>query len=161
MKSVTQIRRDRLADLVTECGSAANLARRVGKDRRQISAWLNYKDMRDSTAREIEHACLKPLGWLDNETDRSQTASPQPGLPSQSARTSRSKMADAIELLRHLADLRGVPGLVSDPEAISIAYDFLMEFDTPIDGSNVLDITKQLAAALRGEGDEGERSSAA
>lgn len=69
MKPIAEIRRARLEQLIREDfgGRAQALADKTGKDRRQISAWRKYKDMRDDTAREIEAACLKPLGWLDNE----------------------------------------------------------------------------------------------
>lgn len=165
MKPVSQIRRERLAQLIDEdfAGNGAALARRTEKDRKQISAWLKYKDMRDSTAREIEAACLKPSGWLDHEANAALTEPVQSEPGSHSVRTDRRKMADAIRLLRELAELQGVPELVSNPDAISLAYDFLVEFDTPLTESNVLDMTKRLAAKLRGNANAAppERSSAA
>lgn len=161
MKPLDQVRRDRLADLVTEYGSAANLARRIHRDRRQVSHWLTgFRNLSHTTAREIEAACLKPSGWLDHEHGPSVNATGESGTSSQPVRTDRAKMSDAIRLLRELAELQGVPELVADPIAISIAYDFLVEFDTPLTESNVLDITKRLAARIRGE-DAAKRSSAA
>jgi hypothetical protein len=160
MKPVAQIRRERLAQLIEEDfeGNGAALARHTSKDRKQISAWLNYKNMRDVTAREIEEACLKPLGWLDHEND---DFTP-PERVSHSKRTDRQKMSDAIVILRELAELQGIPELVSDPIALSVAYDFVVEFDTPLTESNVLDMTKKLAARIRGETNvTPERSSAA
>lgn len=164
MKPVAQIRRERLAQLIRDDfkGNASALASHVDKDRRQISAWMKYKDMRDSTAREIEAACLKPLGWLDHENESGLKNQEQAGTGSQTVRTDRQKMADAIRLLQDLAELQGVPELVTDPTAISVAYDFLVEFDTPLSENNVLDITKRLAAKIRGESSaKPERSSAA
>lgn len=153
MKPVSQIRRERLAQLIAEDfgGNGAALARHADKDRKQVSAWLNYKEMRDTTAREIEAACMKPLGWLDHEqgTEFSQSDQRQPA--SHFARTDREKMRDAIDLLRILAEIQGVPELAFDPVSISVAYDFLVEFDTPLTESNVLDMAKKLAAKIRGE----------
>jgi hypothetical protein len=168
MKPVALIRRENLRRLIDQefDGKGAALAERMGRDRRngtkQVSAWLNHKEMRDSTAREIELACLKPSGWLDHEANANLTLAAQAGPESHSVRTDRQKMADAIRLLKELAELQGVPDLVSDPDAISLAYDFLVAFETPLTESNVLDMTKRLAAKIRGEKDATtERSSAA
>ena len=104
---------------------------------------------------------MKPSGWLDHEGEESVKAAEQPSVGSQFQRTDRHKMSDAIRLLQELAELQGVPDLVFDPVAISIAYDFLVEFDTPITESNVLDITKRLAAAIRGNGNAKNETSTA
>lgn len=69
---------------------------------------------------------------------------------SQPARSDWHKMRDAQELLRLLGELRGVPALEHDPKALTIAYEFLLEFDTPIDAVNELAVAKKLAVALRG-----------
>jgi hypothetical protein len=162
MKPVANIRRDRLAALVRENGKAVDVAKRANKDPRQISAWLKgIKKISDPSARELERACLKPSGWLDHEGEDSATTADQPSQSSQYGRTDRQKMSDAIRLLQELAELQGVPDLVFDPVAISVAYDFLVEFGTPITEGNVLDITKRLAAKIRGERDANETSSAA
>lgn len=169
MKPVAQIRRENLRRLIDEefNGNGAALAERIGRDRRngtkQVSAWLHHKAMRDETARQIEAACMKPSGWLDTPNEGDMEISRQPVNLSQQGRTDRQKMSDAVRLLQELAELQGIPGLVVNPTAISIAYDFLMEFDTPILESNVLDITKRLAAILRGEANAGpqERSKTA
>lgn len=135
-------------------GNASKFGLRVGKDRRQVSAWMTgRKSIADHTAREIEVACGKPRGWLDREhAGSSQLVHQDSRMESQSQRTDPDKMRDAMTLLRHLADLRDVPELVHDPVALAIALDFVVEFDTPLTNDNVLDITKRLAAKLRGDG---------
>jgi hypothetical protein len=164
MQTASQIRRTRLAQLITQFGKAADLARHADKDPRQVSAWATgTKKISDATARELEAACGKPVGWMDSESDsRSPSLHAENPTQSQLPRTDRSKMRDAMALLKHLGDLTGVPSLATDPDAIAIAFDFLVEFDTPLDESNVLDLTKRLAAKLRGElNGEPERSKTA
>lgn len=168
MRPISEIRRARLGDLVAEYGGASRLATHIERDRRQISAWLaspekaGHKDMSTTTARYIERRCLKPSGWLDHEADASVKAEVGSQPLSQSLRTDRQKMRDAMRLLAELAELQGVPALAHDPDAVSIAYDFLVEFDTPLTENKVLDMTKRLAAKIRGETDAtGERSKTA
>lgn len=162
MRPLTDIRRDNLRQLIVEFGGdpggQANLARHVDKDRRQISAWAadpskpGAKNLSTRVAREIELACGKPPYWMDyDNTESPLTAGVNSPITSQPRRTDRVKMRDAMTLLSHLADLQGAPELVHDPDAIAIAYDFLVEFDTPLGESNVLDITKRIAEKIRGE----------
>lgn len=162
MRDLTEIRRENLRQLIAELGGPhkgqAELARRTGKDRRQVSAWAKdparpgAKNMKSSTAREIEKDCGKPAYWLDHDAaEQSQNLHRESPITSHPQRTDRLKMRDAMEVLKHLAELHGAPELVNDPDAIAIAYDFLVEFDTPLADSNVLDITKRIAEKLRGE----------
>lgn len=74
MKTVDETRRARLADLVREFGTAANLADTIGCSPAQLSQWLNAskesktgkpRGMRKETARLIERKCGRPVGWLD------------------------------------------------------------------------------------------------
>lgn len=75
------------------------------------------------------------------------------GSVSQPARNDWQKMRDAQELLRHLGEIRGVPALEHNPKALTIAYEFLLEYNTPLDAANALDLTKRLNDKLKGEGD--------
>jgi hypothetical protein len=157
---VSDIRRDRLRQLAEEAGGQSALAQRIDKDRRQVSAWLTdpakpgAKGMSDETARHIEARCLKPSGWLDHSSDENGVKfGLESGSGSQPVRTDPARMADAIYFLEVLAELQGVPGLVRDPVALCIAYDFLEECDQPTEPGNVLDITKRLAAKIRGNND--------
>lgn len=164
MKPVSQIRRDRLAQLIREDfdGLATKLAIHTDKDRRQISAWQRHKHMRDGTAREIEAACGKPAGWLDHESEEIVKPPEQMRPASQSERINRAKMRDATYLVGVLGELQNVPEAKLDPDSISIAYEFLVEFNNPLTESNVLDMAKRLAARIRGEHiAQSERSSAA
>lgn len=159
MRDIAEIRRENLNHLIRECpGGQAGLARMADKDRRQISAWAKApgtpgaKNLSSPVARHLERVCGKPPFWLDHDaTEPSPNLHGESPITSHPQRTDRTKMRDAMELLKHLADLQGAPELVHDPDAIAIAYDFLVEFDTPLAESNVLDITKRIAEKLRGE----------
>lgn len=158
MRPLSEIRRSRLSELSAEYGGQSKLAAHIDKDRRQISAWLadpgkpGAKSMSNTTAREIERLCVKPSGWLDHEQGEAPVNIQDNLIPSsRRVRMDRARIHDAIALLTELAELQGVPALSSDPEAIAIAYDFLAEFDSPVESSNILDMTKRLAAKLRGE----------
>ncbi|WP_304671260.1 S24 family peptidase [Neisseria bergeri] len=73
MKSIEEIRRERLNMLVLEYGSQAELARKIDKSPTQIWQWINGtpsvtgtpRSLRNTTAREIEKRVNKPTGWLD------------------------------------------------------------------------------------------------
>jgi hypothetical protein len=72
--------------------------------------------MSASTARWLEQQCGKPNGWLEHGGDSS---------PSET--TDRFKMRTAVGLLRELASLKLSPSdLAQDPDAIAIAYNFLV-----------------------------------
>ena len=76
MKTVEEIRLDRLRDLVAEAGSIANLNRAAKRNERDatISQILNRwagksgkpKELGSDMARELERAMDKPRGWMDN-----------------------------------------------------------------------------------------------
>lgn len=72
--TIDQIYRDNLRALIKEHGTQEALSTVIGKSPAQISQWLNgLKDsktgkprsMARATAREIERACGKPEGWMD------------------------------------------------------------------------------------------------
>lgn len=78
MQVIEEIRRARLKKLVDEAGSQQKLSERIGKAPAQISQWMNAsKDsktkkpraMSGAIAREIEDACGKPSGWMDQPVD--------------------------------------------------------------------------------------------
>ena len=49
-------------------GKGAPLGLPLGKDRRQMSAWLSGRiGISDDTAREFEDHYMKPSGWLDTD----------------------------------------------------------------------------------------------
>jgi len=77
MRTVEEIRLERLRDLVKEAGSIANLNRKANRNERDatISQILNRwagksgkpKELGSDMARELEAAMDKPRGWMDNE----------------------------------------------------------------------------------------------
>ena len=103
MKPLAQIRRARLEQMIREDfkGRAQALADKIGKDRRQISAWRRYKGMHDETAREIEAAALKPSGWLDHEHEPLPKAPMRERQESQFQRLNPEILHEALVLLVH------------------------------------------------------------
>lgn len=71
MKPVSQIRRERLAQLILEVGTQVAIGDAIGKNKNQIYQWLlpdgekGARNMSDASARRIETAFNKPTGWLD------------------------------------------------------------------------------------------------
>lgn len=79
MQTIDDIRRERLLQLIAEKGTQAALARVIGKSPAQISQWVNRSPdsktgkprvMDSATAREIESACGKVVGWMDQPTQQ-------------------------------------------------------------------------------------------
>ncbi|THF55942.1 helix-turn-helix domain-containing protein [Pseudothauera rhizosphaerae] len=78
MKLIDDIRAENLARLAGEHGSVKNLAEHLRKSESQVSQWINRstnsgtgkpRTMRSTTARAIEEACGKEVGWLDRDQD--------------------------------------------------------------------------------------------
>lgn len=70
-----EIRRAKLAELISDAGSVAAVARALGVSSSQISQWKNASPdsktgkprvMQDSSARRIEDVFSKPRGWMDS-----------------------------------------------------------------------------------------------
>lgn len=79
MKTIDEIRRERLAILRKEAGGVGALAERLGKNFSQVSQWLNAslnsgtgrpRGMSDDVCREIEEKCDKPRGWMDADPEK-------------------------------------------------------------------------------------------
>ncbi|WP_152599890.1 hypothetical protein [Noviluteimonas dokdonensis] len=145
-------RRRNLERLIAEYRTAADLARATGKDRRQVSAWITgTKNISDTSARELERETRKPDGWMDREpSTTSHRNHKETRIASHPQRLDLDKMRDAMELARLLAELRDEPEMASDPMYIAYAYEVLVEIDTPLGASNVIDVTKRLAARVKG-----------
>ncbi|ELW7390599.1 hypothetical protein QLL80_004388 [Yersinia enterocolitica] len=80
MKDIDEIRRDNIRLIEQECGGPAAAANRIGMSHTQFTNLRNgAKDsktgkprgMRKDTARRIEEALNKPLGWLDIDHSQS------------------------------------------------------------------------------------------
>lgn len=78
MQTVDEIRLERLQLLIKEHETQAALARKIDKSPAQISQWINRSPdsktgkprvMDRGTARTIESACGKPVGWMDQPID--------------------------------------------------------------------------------------------
>jgi transposase-like protein len=72
-----EIRRAKLAELISDAGSVAAVARALGVSSSQISQWKNASPdsktgkprvMQDSSARRMEDVFSKPRGWMDSAT---------------------------------------------------------------------------------------------
>lgn len=79
MQTIDDIRHARLLLLINEYKTQAALARTISKSPAQISQWVNRSPnsktgkprvMEGSTAREVEKACAKPTGWMDQPIGR-------------------------------------------------------------------------------------------
>lgn len=76
MKTIEEIRIERLQLLKNEYKTIAALASVLGKSDSQVSQWLNASPNSESgrprsvssdICRHIEEACGKPRGWMDND----------------------------------------------------------------------------------------------
>lgn len=75
MKPITQVRRERLRELVLEAGSQVAVGIRIGKDKNQIYQWLldpaeaGARNIGSKSARLLETAFAKPEGWMDSDPE--------------------------------------------------------------------------------------------
>lgn len=93
MKTVEEIRLEKLKGLVQAAGSIASLNRMAGRNERDatISQILNRwtgktgkpKELGSTMARELESATGKPRGWMDNDPELQQEAWPFPSVSPQ------------------------------------------------------------------------------
>lgn len=76
MKTIEEIRIERFRMLKDEYKTVAALASVLGKSDSQVSQWLNSSPNSESgrprsvssdICRQIEEACDKPRGWMDND----------------------------------------------------------------------------------------------
>ena len=76
MKTVDEIRREKLALLIKEHGTSGALAELLGMSPSQLSQWKSAskhsdtgkpRRMSSDSARYIEEKCGKPSGWMDTE----------------------------------------------------------------------------------------------
>lgn len=88
MKTVAEIRIDRLNELIAEHKNQAAFAKAIGKSESQVSQWKTRakhsgtgkpRKMGDEIARELEQLCGKPQGWMDQ--DRPETPTPISSAP--------------------------------------------------------------------------------
>jgi transcriptional regulator with XRE-family HTH domain len=79
MKTIDQIRRERLHLLRKQSGGVGKLAEKLGKSPSQVSQWINAsahsgsgkpRIIGDDAAREIEEKFNLLPGWMDTDIDR-------------------------------------------------------------------------------------------
>lgn len=86
MQTVTEIRRANLAALVAALGRGgqSQMARRLDKDKNQVSQWLSLptkpqaRNISDEIAREIEVTLGLERGWLDHPHRKDESFTPSP-----------------------------------------------------------------------------------
>lgn len=90
MQTVDEIRLERLLMLISEHRTQAKLAKVINKSPAQISQWVNKSPnsksgkprvMDGTTARDIEKACGKPVGWMDQPVPHHRSESESTHLP--------------------------------------------------------------------------------
>ena len=169
MKTTYDIRRGRLRALIDEvaAGNAADFGRQVGKDRRQISAWLREpgkegaKNISDTSAREIENHFAKGRGWLDGR-DREgavnpwgvieDTPRPYVQKPSHPVQQEREIVAAAVKLVRYIKE-RSVAPIPDEMESDLLFHAMRIVRDSGLDGAEGMDeAARQLAASMRNGG---------
>jgi hypothetical protein len=83
--TIDDIRRNNLKALVVEAGGVGKLAARIPRDTSQVSQWLNAskdsksgkrRNISTDSARKIEHAMGKPVGWMDAPNPTAQSVAP-------------------------------------------------------------------------------------
>ena len=171
MKTIHDIRRERLRQLINEQTNRkqSDFARRFGKPKQQVSAWLRApskdgtdngaKNLRDTSARAIEQAFHLPRGWLDTDPAAVKAEQPAPiSGKSHSVQPDTDKIVATVILLSHYLELVGLPAdEIRDPVLLEIAYAVVEEFGQPVSANNVLDLTKILAKRIRSVEDVGQR----
>lgn len=117
MKPITQVRRERLRELVLEAGSQVGVALRIGKDKNQIYQWLlepnetRARNVGSKSARHLEAAFGKSEGWMDSDpeafndfTESSQNDYRQ----SRAARPTAAILAKAVSIMAVDEEVNGV-----------------------------------------------------
>lgn len=108
MKPITQVRRERLRELVDEAGTQVAVALRIGKDKNHIHQWLlppeakGARNIGSKSARIIERAFVRPDGWMDSDPQsfsRADEQSPSDYRHSRAARPTAAILAEAVGVI--------------------------------------------------------------
>lgn len=133
MRPVSDIRRDRLLELIKEHaeGNAAAFGRLIGKSRAQIGFWTakpgkpGAKNLGSTTARALEKQFMKPNGWMDSDSATS--------LPSQPTIPDAEIMTDAEIMVRGREVLHGpYEDLEERGRQLALAYTLLVKHSRSI-----------------------------
>lgn len=134
MKPVSQIRRERLRQLVLEQGSQVAISDALGKNKNQVYQWLREpgtkgaRNIGPASARRLEAAFSKPNGWMD--ADPASTHEPpneRNGRVSLSARLDEAILAQALMVLDADEEANGGYSYQHRVAALVRYYDALAE----------------------------------
>lgn len=165
MKPVSQIRRERLAQLLREVGSQVAIGDAIGKNKNQVYQWLlpegekGARNLSGPSARKIETAFNKPPGWLDTDSEGfSAIAEPSATYDvrqSYAGRLPPATIRTVHEMLRWRFDYEGQRyDLEAMPELFSLA------FQAAVSGSDADKAALKVAvdqALLKGKEDDATR----
>lgn len=109
MKPITEVRRDRLRELVLEAGSQVAVAMRAGKDKNHIHQWLLPPDAKGArnigsrSARLLESVFQRPDGWMDTDPEAFSRVNETPATydyrQSRAARPTAAILAEAVRVM--------------------------------------------------------------
>lgn len=140
MRTIEEIRRANLQQLLQDGLIQADIARALNKNPKQVSQWFGKgtaRAMSSATARLLEAAIKKPHGWLDNIHDLSiQAESIQHELENRDEGHGRIVKLDPAKIARATTVLlflwhREAPGVAydqaADPDLFALAYAYAVE----------------------------------
>lgn len=164
MKPVSQIRRERLAELVAEAGSQVAVAEKLGKDKNQVYQWLlppesaGARNIGPRSAKAIETAFKKPEGWLDHETDGfSSVREPSPNYDVWQSRLQRPGVAILTKAVKIVATDEALNGVYSFDKHAALLLDLCDRIEA---GEDPEVIGMKLIYERKGDGTNGTASTA-
>lgn len=117
MKPITQVRRERLRQLVVEAGTQVAVALRIGKDKNHIHQWLlepgskGARNIGSKSARLLEQSFGHPEGWMDTDPEAfSSVREPSQNYDYRQSRAARPEaaiLAEAVKVMGIDEDVNG------------------------------------------------------
>jgi hypothetical protein len=135
MRTIDDIRHDRLLELIHEAGSIQALADRLGKSHSQISQLKtrarrneagDRKTVGTALAREIEEKLGKPAGWMDTDTKACCTGG-EPSVYRDQPAPQRSRQDVWRDAANHFSKVAARAGVQFDPETFMLFVDAALE----------------------------------
>lgn len=136
MRTIDEIRHDRLLELIHEAGSIQALADRLGKSHSQISQLKtrarrneagDRKTVGTALAREIEEKLGKPPGWMDADPKACCTGGGEPAVYGDQPAPQRSRQAVWRGAANHFSKVAARAGVQIDPETFMLFVDAALE----------------------------------
>lgn len=165
MKPITQIRRDRLRELIEEAGTQAAVALRIGKDKNQIYQWLlspgepGARNIGSKSAKILEMAFSKPEGWMDTDPEAFGHVNEQSATydyrQSRAARPTASILAEAVRVIEVDEVVNGKYPPLKHAELLLEVCDRLAAGEDAIE--LIAQITKQRSGETNGANKTGAR----